>query len=351
MDEEEVNNLTPVDHGEVILEAQWGEGLEYRKKIIDWKKSIYDYTEIKCKIAKNRVTLLDADFTELKDGWYAINTNITFDKRIAVRGDVHLILYDGTTLTANKGIDVSNGDKLTIYHQGIDNNAEIGKIVIKETDNGLAGIGGGTNEKSSGSITIHGGNLDIEVGDHGGAGIGGNSKASNGDIKILGGIINVVGGAGSAGIGSGYDANAGLIEIYGGKVTAKGAEGAGIGSGINGRNGTIIIGGDAEIEAEGGMPSEASAGIGGANERNGGTIIIHGCTKITAKGGLRPEFEYGPEIKGAGIGGGNIADENLQGTLKYDSDKVKIQVSSDDKKWDDYNGKDRKQYMRVVPVE
>ena len=99
------------------------------------------------------------------------------------------------------------------------------------------------------------------------------------------------------------------------------------------------------------MPSEASAGIGGANERNGGTIIIHGCTKITAKGGLRPEFEYGPEIKGAGIGGGNIADENLQGTLKFDSDKVKIQVSSDDKKWDDYNGKDRKQYMRVVPVE
>lgn len=351
MDEEEVNNLTPVDHGEVILEAQWGEGLEYRKKIIDWKKSIYDYTEIKCKIAKNRVTLLDAKFTELTDGWYAINTNITFDKRIAVRGDVHLILYDGTTLTANKGIDVSNGDKLTIYHQGKDNNAEIGKIVIKETDNGLAGIGGGTEEKSSGSITIHGGNLDIEVGDHGGAGIGGNSKASNGDIKILGGIINVVGGAGSAGIGSGYDANAGLIEIYGGKVTAKGAEGAGIGSGINGRNGTIIIGGDAEIEAEGGMPSEASAGIGGANERNGGTIIIHGCTKITAKGGLRPEFEYGPEIKGAGIGGGNIADENLQGTLKYDSDKVKIQVSSDDKKWDDYNGKDRKQYMRVVPVE
>ena len=42
MNEEVVNNLTPVDHGEVILEAQWGEGLEYRKKIIDWKKSIYE---------------------------------------------------------------------------------------------------------------------------------------------------------------------------------------------------------------------------------------------------------------------------------------------------------------------
>ena len=350
MNEEVVNNLTPVDHGEVILEAQWGEGLEYRKKIIDWKKSIYDYTEIKCRIAKNRVTLLDAGFTELTDGWYAINTNITFDKRIAVRGDVHLILYDGTTLTANKGIDVSNGDKLTIYHQGIDNNAEIGKIIIHGTDNGLAGIGGGTKEKSSGSSTIHGGNLDINVLDHGGAGIGGNREASNGDIKILGGIINVVGGDGSAGIGSGFGASAGLIEIYGGKVTAKEDGGAGIGSGLEGHNGTIIIGGDAEIVAEVGG-NEASAGIGGANERNGGTIIIHGCTKITAKGGLRPEFEYGPEIKGAGIGGGNIADTNLQGTLKYDSDKVKIQVSSDDKKWDDYNGKDRKQYMRVVPVE
>ena len=86
---------------------------------------------------------------------------------------------------------MSNGDKLTIYHQGIDNNAEIGKIIIHGTDNGLAGIGGGTKEKSSGNITIHGGNLNIKLNERGGAGIGGNNEASNGEIRILGGDLQL----------------------------------------------------------------------------------------------------------------------------------------------------------------
>ena len=349
MEKEEVYDLTPVDHGEVILEAQWGKGLEYRKKIVDWRTSIYDYKYLKCRIAESRVTWLDADTTELETGWYAVKENLDFEDRIEIKGDVHLILCDNTTLTAPKGIDVSNGDKLTIYDQGITNDP-IGKIVVSGTSAaGIAGIGGGTKEKPSGEIIIHGGNLDINVGEDGGAGIGGNSNASNGPIKILGGIINVVGEGGSAGIGSGFAATPGLIEIFGGKVTVTGTSAAGIGAGLTRPGGTIIIGGDAEIDAEVGG-NEASAGIGGSNENYGGTIIIYGCTKITAKGGLRPEFDYGPEIRGSGIGGGNIKNEKLYGKLEYSSDKVKIEVSSDGKKWEAYDGKKQKQYMRVLPV-
>ncbi|MGX8681334.1 MAG: InlB B-repeat-containing protein, partial [Spirochaetales bacterium] len=319
MNEEKVYNLTAEEGGVVILEAQWGEGFEYRKKVPIWQKRLHDYEYIKCQVDKLKLTMLEDSFTELTDGWYAIATNITVDSRIAVRGDVRLILCDGTTLTAPKGIDVSNGDKLTIYDQGIKNNAEIGKIIIHGIDDGLAGIGGGTKEKSSGNINIHGGNLNIKLNERGGAGIGGNNEASNGEIRILGGDLHVEGGGYAAAIGSGYAADSGIIEIFGGNIKAVGTLGAGIGAGLQGSNGTIIIGGiNTEIDAEGGIPleiggGEASAGIGGSNENYGGTIIIYSCKSIKAKGGLRPEFDYGPEIKGAGIGGGNIDNKSLNG--------------------------------------
>ena len=356
MDEEEVYNLTAEDGGVVTLVAQWGEGFEYRKKLPVWDKTLIEYKYQKCRIDKRQVTLLDGPFTELKNGWYAITTNITVDKRIEVKGDVHLILCDGTTLTAPKGINVGGKkSKLSIYDQGIDNNAAIGKIVITNTDEGVAGIGGGTNDSPSGKITIHGGDINVSLTIEGGAGIGGNSNASNGDIRILGGTINVRGGGYSAAIGSGEGKDSGNIEILGGKVSARGVLGAGIGAGLAAQNGgTITIGGDAVVDAEGGIPrkegqdGEASAGIGGANERNGGTIIILGGT-ITAKGGFRPEFEYGPAIKGAGIGGGNIDNKDLNGTLQYSSN-IKIQVSSDGTNWEDYNGEDRKQYMKSSVV-
>ena len=357
MDEEEVYNLTAEDGGVVTLVAQWGEGFEYRRKLPIWKESLIEYIYLKCQIDKSKVTFLNSPFTKLENGWYAITTNINVENRISVKGDVHLILCDGATLTAPKGIDVGGNDKLTIYDQGIEN-ATIGKIVINDTDEGnigLAGIGGGSKENPSGKITIHGGDIDIRLPQNGGAGIGGNSKASNGEIRIFGGIINVRGGGYSAAIGSGEGKDSGNIEILGGKVTARGVLGAGIGAGLAANNGgTITIGGDAVVDAEGGIPreeghdGEASAGIGGANERNGGTIRILGGT-ITAKGGFRPEFEFGPAIKGAGIGGGNIDNKDLNGTLQYSSN-IKIQVSSDGTNWEDYNGEDRKQYMKSYVV-
>jgi len=355
MDEAEVDKLTAEDGGVVTLEAHWGQGFAYRMKLPFWDKTLLIYRYKKCTINVSEVTKLNAPFTELEEGWYAIETDITVTERIEVKGDVHLILCDGTTLNAPKGINVGGSDKLTIYDQGLSDNP-IGKIVINNTGEGIAGIGGGSNGNPSGKIIIHGGDLDIRMPQGGGAGIGGNSDSSNGDIRILGGKIHVEGGGYSSAIGGGYATDSGNIDILGGNVEALGTLGAGIGAGLAGNNGgLIIIGGDAVVNAEGGKPlesssaGEASAGIGGANERNGGTIRIIGGT-ITAKGGFRPEFEEGPAIKGAGIGGGNIDNKDLNGTLQYDSNIIKIQVSSDGTNWEDYNGTDRKQYMKTYVV-
>lgn len=343
MDEEKVWNLSDRDKDVITLEAQWGEGVAYRKKIICWKQSFQTYEYLDCLMERGKVTKLDNTITKLTDGWYSVEENLTYNERISVDGDVHLILFDGTTLTVEKGIDVSNGDKLTIYDQGVQNDA-IGKIVATSPDNGLATIGGGTKSDPSGKIYIHGGDLNITAVQGGGAAIGGNSEASNGEIVIYGGTIIATANSPSAAIGSGYFADATLIEIYGGNVTATAASGAGIGAGLGGKNGTIAIGGDAVVVAEGSSSSEASAGIGGANERYGGKIYILGGT-VTAKGGIRPEFEYGPKIIGSGIGGGNKDNKGLNGTLEYTSNII-IKVSDDGEKWDNYNGTDRKQYMK-----
>jgi len=357
MDEEKVWNLTDKDKEVITLEAQWGEGIHYRKKIVVWEQGIMTYEYQECAIANYKVKILDKDniITKLDEGWYAVIEDITVNDRMKVNGDVHLIIFDGATLTAPKGINVDSEDKLTIYDQGITND-DLGKIVITGPDNGCAGIGGGSDGHPAGRITIHGGKLEIQGGPEAAA-IGGNDCAFHEKIIIYGGSIVARGGSLAAGIGSGSSPNGtpGVVEILGGSVDATGILGAGIGGGIDGgHNGTIIISGDSVVNAVGGEPSdggtagEPSAGIGGGGFSNGGKIYILGGT-VTAKGGLRPEFDYGPKVVGSGIGGGNVDDKNTYGTLECLSD-IKIMVSSDGKKWENYNGTDRKRYMRSEVV-
>lgn len=68
-----------------------------------------------------------------------------------VTGDVSLILTYKASLTAEDGIEVNEGNSLTIYGQ----TKGTGKLTaITHSDS--AGIGGGNN-KAAGSVTIHGG--------------------------------------------------------------------------------------------------------------------------------------------------------------------------------------------------
>lgn len=263
------------------------------------------------------------------EAWYVVNEDAEISERVEVSGAVNLVLCDGVTLTAEKGIHVTGENSLTIYGQ----EAGDGKINAKServqaaiggnsdepggilTINGgtidanggvnAAGIGGGFGGKgTAGNITINSGNVYAKGGIQA-AGIGGGIYASGvGDgekIVINGGEVEAIGGSNAAGIGGGMSGVGGDIEINGGSITAKGINGgAGIGSGFGSKgdeNRIYIIGG--KVYAIGSsLDGTGSAGIGGGHLGAGGYITISGA-EVHATGG-----EGSPAGDGIGNGGG-----------------------------------------------
>lgn len=262
------------------------------------------------------------------EAWYVVNEDAEISERVEVSGAVNLVLCDGVTLTAEKGIHVTGENSLTIYGQ----EAGDGKINAKServqaaiggnsdepggilTINGgtidvkggvdAAGIGGGFGSNGTGGyITINNGNVYAKGGSQA-AGIGGGAHAGGTEnaekIIINGGMIEATGGGYGAGIGGGRNQNGGCIEINGGCITATGINGgAGIGSGA-GRNGDNVItisGG--KIYANGSFfNNRSSAGIGGGDLSAGGSITISGA-EVHATGG-----EGSPASDGIGNGSG-----------------------------------------------
>ena len=180
-----------------------------------------------------------------EDGhFYKVYENATIEYRITVKGSVVLILGEGATLTAVRGISVENGNTLTIQGSG---------TLTANAGNGNAGIGGSTTSGSAGTIIINGGTINA-TGYYGGAGIGGNQRQAAGTIIINGGTVNATGANYGAGIGGGGGDGAsspgagGTIIINGGKVTATSGSGFGIGYGKrdtgteDGDAGTITLG-------------------------------------------------------------------------------------------------------------
>ena len=76
-------------------------------------------------------------------GWYVLTEDVTYDEPIAIQGDVHLILKDGCTLTANQGIIVEDGNSFSVYGNSTDEEV-MGSLVVTGSMNGWAGIGGGS---------------------------------------------------------------------------------------------------------------------------------------------------------------------------------------------------------------
>lgn len=212
------------------------------------------------------------DQTEWTSGWWVVNADVTIDSRITATGDVHLVLMDGVTFNANKGITVnynsSANNALTIYAQS--DVTGMGKLVINSVPGSHAGIGASkflnSNGNHCGVITINGGDLDIRSGS-GGAAIG--SAANDSDYKSNNGVVIVNGGT---------------------LVLRTNSYGAGIGGGEYTAGGTIIINGG-NITATGGSNSAA---IGGCDGSDGGNITITGGV-ISATG----------SDKSPGIGGGS----------------------------------------------
>ena len=233
--------------------------------------------------------------TELNDtsdtsGWYAVTRNVTVSTRIEVDGDVNIILVNGATLTAPKGISVTEGNSLTIWGQ----TGGTGKILIDNVDTRFAGIGGdfdvsGYEGIPYGTITINGGTFDVTGGSNG-AGIGGSYQSEgNGTININAGTIRATGGQGGAGIGGAYEAQTGTINITGGTITAVSQEGAGIGSGTSSHDdlglGVISISGGFIYASTSSGYNNKGASIGGGAFSSDLSITISGG-EISAPSGI-----------------------------------------------------------------
>ena len=239
-------------------------------------------------------TTVTSNTTTMTTGSYIVDSDVTIDDRITINGDVTLYLSEGTTLTANHGIAVHEGNSLTIDGEG--------NLTANSNTYSEAAIGGSYDSPNAGTITISGGTINASNNSKGvSAAIGGGYSwyGGNGTIIINGGTIttNIIQG-GAASIGGSKGANGGHITIAGGFITANrsgAVTGAGIGGGEKGNAGTIIIsGGTVTVPAS---SSARGAGIGGGEKSDGEGSITINDGNITAVGGA---------IGGsAGIGGGS----------------------------------------------
>ena len=294
--------------------------------------------------AENEI-IVTSTTTTMKNGTYRVANDVTFEELIIISGDVTLILDEGATLDAKKGINVTEGNSLTIDGEGalkatgVSQAAGIGVYfgpcgiitinggTVTATGGAFgAGIGGSClgvpgncygEANSGGTITINGGTIAATGGDYA-AGIGGGFEGSGGTITINGGTLVATGGNGGAGIGGGFEGSGGTITINGGTIAATGVlSGAGIGGGGEGNGGSIIIN-DGTVTATG---SSGGAGIGGGSEGNGGSIIINGG-KVTATG------TASGGAFGAGIGPGERASQSGSVTLGWTNEDDFIYASS-----------------------
>ena len=283
---EDCGQSLPQGSGEAKIQPLANEGISLlsTQEKVSYIDPTKEQTEQTCDSA-TEVTESDTTWgDDNNDGWYVVNSNVTISTRVTVTGDVHLILKDGFTLNATKGINVSEGNSLTIYAQSAGEG--MGKLITTGSVS-VAGIGGiwfyGADSANctSGTITINGGMVKA-TGGYSSAGIGGSSSGgAGGTITINGGTVTATGGTNAAGIGG----DGGNITINGGTVTATGGSG---GAGIGGRRegtsgGTITINGG-HVTANGSQRSFYSAGIGGGFKGAGGSITINGGV-VDAHGG------------------------------------------------------------------
>jgi len=155
--------------------------------------------------------LITNDMTTLgsegEETWYVVNDVVTINNGLEVKGDVHLILADNASLTVNPSMsaiyDASyNGiDYLTIYGQG--------------NGNGKLNLTRGNGFDFHSSLTINGGEIDVDAGDDG-------FYIEGGSLTINGGKVDV------KAQNDGIRINTGSLTINGGEVDVEAQNGMGI---------------------------------------------------------------------------------------------------------------------------
>ncbi len=237
-------------------------------------------------IGTDTVIKVTPDTGTLDDGWYIVEGDVSRNGKITVNGDVHLILFDSSSLTVggdsfDAGINVSGDNSLTIYGQS--NGDKMGYLNATG-GNYCAGIGG-ERLGTGGNVTINSGKVIAKGGDHG-AGIGSGDYGNGGNVIINSGAVISTGGEYGAGIGSGYvnkynPGNPVSVTINGGDITATGGyNGAGIGGGYDSVGSNVTINNGTVVSTGG----HNGAGIGGGYYGTGGNIIINNYPTVIATG-------------------------------------------------------------------
>ena len=216
---------------------------------VPYREAYWDATDKEVKYNDANASdyrVLDANTVNLENGYtYVVSGSVTNNNRLVVNGTASIILCDGASLDAQKGITVGEGKTLNIYAQS--EGTDMGEMNAVGDFN-YAGIGGGTNGGNGGNVTIYGGNVTARGGDYV-AGIGGGYYGAGGNVTIYGGDVTARGGYGGAGIGGGAYGAGGTVNINGGKVEATCDDtfcerGFAIGMGLYGEdNGTLTVAG------------------------------------------------------------------------------------------------------------
>ena len=198
-------------------------------------------------VSKSTAALIAEKIDSTLNNWdnniYYVEGNVEISDRIEVKGNAQLILTDGCSFKAKKGIHLKEGNSLTIYGQ----TNSTGTLTAEYSEINDAVIGGNDGE-NAGDIEIHGGKIIVPQCDENlewaailnpnGAAIGGGYEANGGNVTVFHGTVDIqCQGMWSAGIGGGYRGNGGTVKIYGGDITANN----GIGGGDGGTNGDLYI--------------------------------------------------------------------------------------------------------------
>ena len=227
-------------------------------------------------------TTVESNSTAWNNAWYVVSSNTTISDRITVSDTVNLIIVDGATLTASKGITVGSNATLNVYTQS-DDEATMGALVADATNdkaNWYAGIGGLENT-AAGTITINGGKINAYGWCAAGIGSGGGTSTV-GTITINGGIVTAQDNAHyGAGIGGGFNGGkAGTINLNGGIINA-----AGIGSGYMGGDCSITVNISDGIRKIVATPVQGGACIGKGKSASGSVTVnfISGGNIVTGE--------------------------------------------------------------------
>ena len=241
-------NLSNIANQDVVLYV-WGdlpEAVDYESYCVS------NYVLTHETATADEYTVVTSSTTTLATGTYVVNSTVVNENqiRVADNAEVNLILCDGASLTASKGIVCNEGTKLNIYGQS----AGTGELIATASAN-CAAIGGEYTETTfqhkNGYITIHGGKITATGVDHT-PGIGASNWSSGGMITILNGEINATAGYGAAGIGGSEYGVGGTIEIFGGTINAvgghDGSDGIGKGHYATSTNYSIVLGNGVKLE-------------------------------------------------------------------------------------------------------